>query len=119
MNKPNGPSGLRQLIFEAALEMSLNLTTTEIAQLAHLVAEKAAVQRGTQVDTNLPPRQMDVLRALVAGETRQETAARLQLAENTVATHRRLLYKRLGAYTGGQAVAIASRHGLLPTGGAR
>ncbi|MEV6833562.1 helix-turn-helix transcriptional regulator [Streptomyces sp. NPDC051133] len=68
----------------------------------------------------LSPRLVDVLQALAAGETLSETATRLSLSEDTVKTHRRRLYARLGARTGAHAVAIASRSELLtPIGGGR
>lgn len=69
---------------------------------------------------HLTPRLVDVLQALAAGETLGETAARLRLSEDTVKTHRRRLYARLGARTGAHAVAIASGRGLLTSiGGGR
>lgn len=102
---------LRQLIFEAAYEIPLNLTVSEIRHLAHEVAVRAE-QRGC-VDTNLPPRLLDMLRAMAAGETRGETAKRLYLSEDTVRSHRRRLFQRLGARTSAQAVAIAFHRGLL------
>lgn len=114
----SNPNGLRQLIFEAALEMPLSLTTAEIAQLAHLVAVKAAQRQ--EIPTALPPRLSDVLHGLASGESRGETADRLHIDLDTVRTHRMRLYKRLSARTGAHAVAIAAPLGMLrPIGGGR
>lgn len=109
-------AGLRHLIFEAATEIPLNLTISEIQQLAHAVAAKAQQQR-TCVETDLPPRLLDMLQAMAAGETRGETATRLHLTEDTVRSHRRRLFQRLGARTSAQAVAIGFRLGLVGSAG--
>jgi DNA-binding NarL/FixJ family response regulator len=107
----NPPNGLQQLIFEAATEIPVNLTTPEITQLAKLVATKRA-QRA-QAGQRLSPRLHQVLQGLAAGESTTETAARLGISEDTAKTHRRRLYEQLGARSGAHAVAIAGRRGLL------
>lgn len=117
MSAPN-PNGLRHLIFEAAVDMGLTMTTSEIAHLAHLVTVKAAER--SQINTALAPRLMETLQGLATGESREETAERIHVSLDTLRTHRTRLYKVLRARTGAHAVAIASRHGLLaPIGGGR
>ena len=114
----NSTVRLRQLIAEAADESGIVLSPREIDVLADRVTVKAA--QGMKSVLRLSPRLTDVLQGLAAGESLPETATRLYLSENTVKTHRRLLYKRLGAETGAHAVAIASAQGLLlPIGGGR
>jgi DNA-binding NarL/FixJ family response regulator len=114
----NNPNGLRHLIFEAAVDMGLTMTTAEIAQLAHLVVAKAAQRE--QIPTVLQPRLADVLHGLAVGESTEETAARLHISNKTVKSHRCRLYKRLRAKSPAHAVAMAAQHGLLkPIGGAR
>ena len=56
-----------------------------------------------------------VLDLLATDLTIEQIAAQLYLSPHTVATHRRRLYRRLGATTRAQAVAAAHRRGLLPT----
>jgi two-component system nitrate/nitrite response regulator NarL len=56
-----------------------------------------------------------VLVGLAAGEEVSETARRLGRSLDTVKTHRRRLYKQLGARNAAHAVAIADRMGLLRT----
>lgn len=112
--------GLRHLIFEAAVDMGLTLTTSEIAQLAHLVTVKAAQRDQRTQIPSLPPRLSQTLQGLAAGENRAETAARMVVTLDAVRTHRIRLYKRLGARTGAHAVAIGAQYGLLkPIGGGR
>jgi DNA-binding NarL/FixJ family response regulator len=107
----NSTLRLRQLIAEAADESGIALSPQEVDVLAERVTVKAA--HGMKSVLRLTPRLADVLQGLAAGEQVPETASRLYVSENTVRTHRRLLYKRLGAATGAHAVAIASSQGLL------
>lgn len=107
----NTPPGLRQLMSQAASELGICLTEYEVAALARQIGVKAAqVPVGGR---KLSPRLLDTLQALAAGENLPETAARLRISEDTVKTHRRRLYAQLGARSGAQAVAIASRQGIL------
>lgn len=113
----NMPNGLRQLMREAANELGIQLTEYEVAALARQITVKGAQLPAT--GRNLSPRLVDTLQGLAAGENLPETAARLQVSEDTVKTHRRRLYRQLGAKSGPHAVAIASREGLLPRIGGR
>lgn len=108
MNTP--PPGLRQLIAEAAAESGIRLSPFEIATLSNQVKVRAA--RSATSSLRLPPRLFDVLQGLAVGESIGETAQRLCISEDTVKTHRRRLYARLGAKSGPHAVAIAGRAGL-------
>lgn len=113
----NSTVRLRQLLAESAAESGIVLSPEQINALAERVTMKAT--KGMRSVLRLTPRLTDVLHGLAAGEQIPATAARLYISEDTVKTHRRLLYKRLGAATGAHAVAIASTQGLLlPIGGA-
>lgn len=61
----------------------------------------------------ISPQRMAILAALTTGETTAETAQRLFLSPRTVQTHRRLLYRQLGADNAAHAVGIAFRAGIL------
>ena len=50
----------------------------------------------TRLDVNLNPREREVLDAILADVPRKEIAERMNLSENTVKTHTRNLYKKLG-----------------------
>jgi LuxR family maltose regulon positive regulatory protein len=57
-------------------------------------------------------RELDVLRLIVAGCSNQEIAARLHLSPNTIKTHVRNLYGKLGAESRAQAIRRARELGL-------
>ena len=57
--------------------------------------------------------ELAVLRCLAAGLSRREIGARLYISLNTVKTHIRELYRKLGATSRADAVARAEALGLL------
>jgi len=59
------------------------------------------------------PAQLAVLQCLAAGGSRREIGERLYISLNTVKTHTRELYRKLGARSGADAVARAEALGLL------
>ena len=59
------------------------------------------------------PAELAVLRGLAAGLSRREIGAELYISLNTVKTHTRELYRKLGATTHTEAVARAEALGLL------
>lgn len=60
----------------------------------------------------LSPRQVDVLRLLIAGHSNKVIARRLEISPSTVRTHVEALFERLGAHNRTQAVVAAARLGL-------
>lgn len=77
---------------------------------AGVAASKAA---GTTVETEVSPAELRVLRLLAEGMTRPQIADALVLSVNTVKTHQRRLYRKLGSAERDTAVARARAHGLL------
>jgi LuxR family maltose regulon positive regulatory protein len=61
----------------------------------------------------LTHRELAVLRRLVSPLTNQEIAGELAVSTNTVKTHVRALYRKLGVGSRADAVAVARRRGLL------
>ena len=59
------------------------------------------------------PAELAVLRGLAAGLSRREVGAQLYISLNTVKTHARELYRKLGATSHAEAVARAEALGLL------
>jgi DNA-binding NarL/FixJ family response regulator len=60
----------------------------------------------------LTPRQLDVLRCLVAGMTQREAAERLFVSPNTVRTHVQALFTHFDVHTTPALTALARRAGL-------
>lgn len=72
----------------------------------------------TSVVTGLPrprltPRELDVLRCLVAGKAYKEAAAHLGIGVETVRTHIKALYRKLDVHCQTEAVVRALREGLI------
>ncbi|WP_162903774.1 LuxR C-terminal-related transcriptional regulator [Leucobacter sp. wl10] len=61
----------------------------------------------------LSARETQVLRLLVAGRSREQIAKELFLSENTVKTHQRSVYRKLGVSSKGAALVEAERRGLI------
>jgi DNA-binding NarL/FixJ family response regulator len=62
----------------------------------------------------LSARELSVLRLVAAGQSNQQIAESLGITERTVKFHVTAVFNKLGADNRAQAVAIASRRGLLP-----
>jgi DNA-binding NarL/FixJ family response regulator len=60
----------------------------------------------------LSPRQVDVLRLLIGGQSNKAIARELDISPSTVRTHVEALFERLGAHNRTQAVVAAARLGL-------
>ncbi len=80
-----------------------------------LSAARANTEHGGLVEE--PSRaELAVLRGLAAGLSRREIGAQLYISLNTVKSHTRELYRKLGAASQAEAVACAEELGLLETG---
>lgn len=78
-------------------------------------SQMAAVRIGTpSVEGLLSARQREVLTLLARGHSYDDIALALDLSVNTVRTHLRAIYERLGASTKVEAVVFATELGLLP-----
>jgi LuxR family maltose regulon positive regulatory protein len=82
--------------------------------------EKALRLRATRVRRSeaapyweLSPREVDVLRLLPSGLTQREIAAELFVSFNTVRTHTRVIFGKLGVASRAEAVARARELGLI------
>jgi DNA-binding NarL/FixJ family response regulator len=61
----------------------------------------------------LTPRERQVLEGIIEGHSNGEIGRRLYLSEDTIKTHARRLYRKLGVRDRAQAVAVAFRGGLV------
>lgn len=62
---------------------------------------------------DLTPREMDVMRRIVAGQSTEQMAEQMNIATSTVRTYVKNLLTKLGAHSRLQAAALASREGLV------
>jgi len=81
-----------------------DLAIARAAENSHLVEEPS-------------PAQLAVLRCLATGRSRREVGERLYISLNTVKSHTRELYRKLGATSRADAVARAEALGLLERAG--
>lgn len=65
---------------------------------------------------SLSSRQAEILRLIAEGLSNEEICATLYLSRNTVKTHIRTLYARIGVERRAQAVVWAYRHGVVAVG---
>ena len=68
------------------------------------------------VRPTLTPRETQVLASLVAGNSYKQVAAELEISIETVRTHIKSLYRKLGVHCVAEAVARALREGLVDGG---
>jgi DNA-binding NarL/FixJ family response regulator len=108
-------AGARGYILKNALELDL---VSAIKRVAHgdLVLDpqlaKPAALKGER-DTALTPRELEVLRHIVAGKSNKEIAAELGLSANTVGVHRANIMDTLGIHKTAELVVYAIRNGLV------
>jgi DNA-binding CsgD family transcriptional regulator len=88
------------------------LRMAAVAVRAHRRVRRRLVVRHDP-DRPITDRQLQLLHLLAQGNTAQESAKALYVGVDTVKTHLRRLYQRLGARDRGHAVAIGFRTGLL------
>jgi DNA-binding NarL/FixJ family response regulator len=65
------------------------------------------------VRPSLTPRELDVLRLVSRGRTNKEMAAAMFVSEETIKTHMKGLFQKLGVHDRAEAVGIALQRGLL------
>jgi len=68
---------------------------------------------GHRDETNLSPREREILGLLAEGRTQGQIAGDLVISSKTVATHIQHILSKLGVNTRAQAVAMAFRRGLV------
>lgn len=71
------------------------------------------VHRGGGDDVALTERELQVLEGMTAGRSNAEIGRSLYLSEDTVKTHARRLFRKLGVNDRAQAVALGFRRGLV------
>jgi DNA-binding NarL/FixJ family response regulator len=73
--------------------------------------QRGAAEPGSSI--NLTEREMQVLRGMSQGKSNGQIGRELYLSEDTVKTHARRLFRKLGVRDRAQAVAHGFRRGLV------
>ncbi len=103
------------LLDEASAEMARFADGME-AMHARLTAAREALRRSRRAEPSVVPltaREVDVLRMLRGRLSLAEIADELYLTRNTVKTHARAVYRKLGARSRAEAVLIGRRRALI------
>ena len=99
--------------FEELMDILRGAAAIEtVASPSAPTAAPAAAAKGPGA-VPLTPRERDVLRLIVAGDTNKKIARALGVSPNTVHTHRRRLMRKLGVHSTAELVCYAARNGLL------
>jgi non-specific serine/threonine protein kinase len=108
-------SRLPDPVFDAAWSegqvLSIELAVAEARRLLAVPASVPTQARSSPV--TLSPRELDVLRLLVAGHPDREIAAALRVSPRTVQTHVASLFAKFGVNSRVEVTAIAVRRGLV------
>ena len=87
-----------------------------ITQALHDIAARQVPRAREGAPSSAPPlteRELQVLRGMGRGRSNSEIGRELYLSEDTVKTHARRLFRKLGAADRAQAVAMGFRWGLV------
>lgn len=111
--------GLIALLF-AGLGIWLGLKLTKpkevvvFKEVAVPAASSFALDEGSLRELTITPRELEILELIASGMSNREIAEKLFVSENTVKTHSRRLFDKLGAKRRTQAVQLGKELGLLP-----
>ncbi|MGH2617350.1 MAG: helix-turn-helix domain-containing protein, partial [Thermomicrobiales bacterium] len=98
--------------WDAGQALSVERAVAEARALLATPAAIVAPERPSALPA-LSPRELDVLRLLVAGHHDREIAAALRVSPRTVQTHVANLFAKLGVNSRVEVTAIAVRRGLV------
>jgi NarL family two-component system response regulator YdfI len=104
----------RKVLFEAIRAAARGESLLPSAVIDKVVAHLAEPQPAEAKP--LSDREQEVLVLLAQGAANKEIAARLYITERTVKAHVTSIFNKLGVNSRAEAVAVAMRSGLLPTG---
>ena len=85
----------------------------QIQQAANRPEQRPLAKPQIETESTLTPRESQILRLLADGHSNKTLAAKLFVTENTVETHLRRIYGKLGIRSRTQAVAKALENGLI------
>jgi NarL family two-component system response regulator LiaR len=100
--------------------LGLRLTRTRATVVETVVVREVPLpapfvrDAGAVEALGVTPRELEILELIAAGLSNKEIAARVFVSENTVKTHSRRLFDKLGARRRTQAVQLAKERRLIP-----
>jgi DNA-binding NarL/FixJ family response regulator len=107
-------AGAHAYVLKSLVRRDLLDTIRLVHQGARRVAPEIAEQIATSMsDDALTEREIDVLSLIAAGESNKVVAANLHISEETVKTHARSIFAKLGASDRTHAVTLALRRGII------
>lgn len=109
---PGGPEGRGPADGAIGQDGGLAAATTA-ATTAVLTPELPAQAQGGMGEVQLTKREIEVLVGMSNGRSNAQIGQELYLSEDTIKTHARRLFRKLGAADRAQAVAIGLRRGLI------
>ena len=108
LSKSSAPEVLLEAIY--AVSRGERYLSADVTRNMVLAAE----QSGKSDIDSLTPREFEVLRLLVRGETVKSIGEKLGLSDKTVANHQSAIREKLGARNAVQLTRLARHHGFLP-----
>lgn len=110
-------AGAKGYLLKGALSEQILETVRKVAQGAALVPPKIASMLTESLShPELSSREFQVLRLLAAGKSNKEIGTALLITEHTVKAHVKSILIKLDAMGRTEAIAIATKRGLLPQG---
>jgi DNA-binding NarL/FixJ family response regulator len=107
-------AGARAYLLKSMLRKELLETIRAVhAGQKRLSFEVAAAIAEHATDSALTPRETDILRLVAAGNANKEIGAQLSMTEETVKSHMRNIFSKLGAKDRTHALAIGFKRGII------
>jgi len=123
-NRPSAAEGNQMLAFGATACLSKDTQARDVLNAIHLASRglhvlprsgvgESATQSGEPLGPDLlTPREADVLEHLQQGRSNAEIALALHVGVETVRTHRRNIYRKLGVRTRRELASLSTHHGV-------
>jgi DNA-binding NarL/FixJ family response regulator len=112
-----GASGylLKDEVPDSIVEAVRGVARGETGWVSRRVAAKLSLilQNGKEPNTNLTPRELDVLRLVVEGRTNAEIGMRLEISEKTVEKHMDAIFRKMEVASRVEAAVTAVRNKLV------
>ncbi len=112
-----GASGylLKDEVPESIVEAVRGVARGETGWVSRKVAAKLSqiLQKGKEANTNLTPRELDVLRLVVEGRTNAEIGMKLGISEKTVEKHLDAIFRKMDVASRVEAAVMAVRDKLV------